>query len=513
MTTWHPSRRRVWQRAVALVACCLVVVSSALPLFAAPAGSGDDSLTLTADRVEYDSQTRRVRADGHVRATGRGAVITADHLEADLATQNVVARGNVTLAQGDKTLTASVLRYDLVSRKGHVEQAAGQLNIWHVSAEAIDVAPEQDVATQASITPCDPNHPAFKVTAKKIVIVPDQYFTAYDASLWVAGIRVITVPVYTANARGGSGPTFGYNTLDGVYLEYANTFFTGGWRDDYRIRLATTTSLSAENILSQRFSGYVVSVDLGRSQIRNVNGDLVNLDRYSVDIATDRQRIPGVPIGIDFQGHVGSYGELATGVTTTRAEAIATFATDTFVLSPSLYFSAGGRVRFDSYGTGQQRTLIEGSSALSATLSPRDSTSLSYSTVSVNGASPFSFDHYDPSSTASLSLSHVFGGFVQSASGSVTYDFLSQQTTLGLAASMSISSDVAFNVSAQYNLTTQQLTEIDYALNVRCDCVTIGLVYRTFPNNPSGNNLMISVQLNAFPGQTVTFSGSGIKSE
>jgi lipopolysaccharide assembly outer membrane protein LptD (OstA) len=505
MTAWRPARPPVWQRVLALTVCWPVVVLSALPLFAAPAGSGDDSLTLTADRVEYNTQTRRARADGHVRATGRGAVITADHLEADLTKQELVASGNVTLAQGDKALTASLLRYNLATRTGRVEKATGQLDIWHVSADSIDLAPEQDVATEASITSCDPDHPAYKVTAKKIVIVPDQYFIAYDASLWVAGVRIITVPVYTATVRGKSGPTVGYDSLDGAYIEYANSFFLGGWRDDYRIRLATTTGLSAENILTQRFGAYVFSVDLGRSQVKNTSGDLVNLDRYSVDVAGDYQRIPGLPLGVLLEGHVGSYGELATRVTTARADAAVTFASDTFVLSPSLYFSAGGRVRLDLYGTGQQRTVIEASAALSATLNPRASAALSYSTVSVNGASPFSFDHYDPSSAASLSYTQVFGGFVQSAAASVNYDFLAKQTTLGLTASMSISPDVAFNVSALYNLTTQQLAEVDYALNVRCDCVTVGLVYQTFPYNPAANKLLVTVQLNAFPGSTVRF--------
>jgi LptA/(LptD N-terminal domain) LPS transport protein len=505
MTTWRPARPRAWQRAVALVACCLMVISSPLPLLAAPAGSGDDRLTLTADRVEYASKTRRVRADGHVRATGRGAVITADHLEADLAAQEVVASGNVTLAQGNKTLTGSLLRYNLVSRSGHVEQAAGQLNIWHVSAETIDVAPEQDVATEASITPCDPDHPAYKVTAKKIVIVPGEYFTAYDATLWVAGIRVITVPVYTASARGASGPSFGYSTLDGVYLEYANSFFLGAWRDDYRIRLATTSSLTAENILSQRFGAYVVSVELGRSEIKDTGGNLVSLDRYTVDAASDYQRIPGWPAGFLLEAHAGSYGELATGVTTTRADFAASVISDTFMLSPSVSFSAGGRIVLDAYGTGQQRTVIEGSAALSAVLNPSASTSLAYSTVVVNGATPFSFDNYGASSVGSLTYSHVFGGFLQSAAASVNYDFLGKETTLGLAAAMSISPDLEFSVSAQYNVTTQQLNYVEYAINVRCDCVGVGLVYQTFPYSPASNRLLITVQLNALQSGNVVF--------
>src|SRR5262249_21926840 len=156
-----------------------------------------------------------------------------------------------------------------------------------------DLAPEQDVATEASITPCDPSHPAYKVTAKKIVIVPDEYFTAYDASLWVAGVHVITVPVYTVNARGANnaGPTAGYNSLDGAYVQYANAFFLGGWRDDYRLRLGTTSGLTAENILAQQFGAYVVSMALGRSEIIDTSGFLVALQRYSLDIVSASQRI------------------------------------------------------------------------------------------------------------------------------------------------------------------------------------------------------------------------------
>src|SRR6202011_3351053 len=155
------------------------------------------------------------------------------------------------------------LKYNLHTGVGRFEQASGQLGMWHVSGETIDLSPEKDVATGASITYCDPDPPLYRVTAKKIEVVPNDHFTAYDASLWVAGTRVVTLPSYTATFGGRSGPTFGYNTLDGVYLEYANSFLLGDWRDEYRIRLATTTVLSAENVLSQRVGDHMWSVHLG----------------------------------------------------------------------------------------------------------------------------------------------------------------------------------------------------------------------------------------------------------
>src|SRR5207302_1541543 len=365
--------------------------------------------------------------------------------------------------------------------------------------------PAQAVVSDASITPCDPDHPFYKITAKKIVIAPDQSVTAYDASLWVGGVRVITLPSYTAGPHGWSGPSLGYNTLDGAYIEYANSFPVGAWRDEYRIRLATTTGLSAENILSERAADHLWKVDLGRSQVQDVNGTLFNIDRYTLDLEYDRQRLSWVPVDFQVETHAGSYRELATGIAATRAEGLATIATDTFRLGPRLFASAGGLARYDTYGTGQKRTVLEGSAALTSPLSIWASASLSYSGVGVSGGTPFLFDLISPSSVASLSYTYIFGGFVQSAGANLSYDFLAQQTTLGLNVSMTITPTTALSVSSQYNLATQQMTEVDYALTVRCDCVTVGLVYRTFPLTPSANNLMVTVQLNAFPGSNVTF--------
>ena len=75
--------------------------------------------------------------------------------------------------------------------------------------------------------------------------------------------------------------------------------------------------------------------------------NLVNLDRYSLDLEYDRGRIPEAPIDIQFEAHAGSYAELATRVTATRTEGLVTFATDTFRLGPGLSASAGGLVRVD----------------------------------------------------------------------------------------------------------------------------------------------------------------------
>jgi hypothetical protein len=457
-----------------------------------------DALTVTADRVEYSPRSHTVVAQGHVEATFRDVVITADRLEANTETQDVMAEGNVTLAQGRIKATGSLLRYNMRTRIGRFEQVAGEFGIWHVSGQAIDVSPTEEVASEASITPCDPAHPFYKVTARKIVVVPGEYFTAYDASLWVAGVSVVTLPVYSATLGRRSGPIAGYNSLDGIYIEYANAFPMGEFRNDYRVRFGTLSGLSAEDVLSERIADHVWGLHLGRKELLDINGVLVGVDQFTFNLDYDRQRIPGAPLDIQFAASAGSYGEIARGVATTRAEGILTLATDTFWLSPSLAFSAGGRARIDGYGSGQQRGVFELSGAIWDILTPRDSAAMSYSGVSIIGSTPFSFDLYTPSSTVSVSYSHVFGGFVQSASAYVAYDFLAMQTSMGATLAMNLSPTTQFSVSGYYNLTTKQLTEVDYAVNVQCDCVSIQVAYRTFPQGTQGNGFFFTVGLNAF---------------
>jgi hypothetical protein len=306
-----------------------------------------------------------------------------------------------------------------------------------------------------------------------------------------------------------TGPTVGYTTLDGPYIQYANSFSLGDWRDVYRLRLGTASKFTFEDTIAQRFGNHIWSAHLGREEFNDVNGNFVAVDRYSIDLVYDRMRIPGWPVEVQVEAHGGSYAEIATGVNTAKADAVFTLATDTFRVTPGITFSASSRVHLDAYGTGQDRAVIEGSMAFSSTLTPRSSASLTYNTVGVNGHTPFSFDNYGPSSTVSLDYFYSFGGFLQAVAASLSYDFVSNQTTLGTTVALAITPNIAFDVSGYYNFTTQQVTEIDYALNVRCDCVTVGLVYRTFPPNPGANTINFAVSLNAFPGSMFTVGGPG----
>ena len=496
----------------------------AAPALAAPAPLISGPVTLTADRIEYNSQTNVATADGNVRVETKEVVLTADHLEYDAVSQEVTATGHVTLKRGGNTATGDLLKYNLSTREGKMEPVVAQYGPMHVLSRTLETAGGQAVAYDATITTCDPKNPIYKVTAKRVVIIPGDHLTAYDASVYVANTRVFTLPSYTTTLVPGekkrrSGPSFGYTYLDGPFVQYNWYFPIGGAENYFRVRYATMTSFSAENVTTDRVNDHLWTLDLGRNESFNEQNNLQNVDQASLTVAYDDKRPRGWPLIYHWSASVGTYTELAgTSVNTassinptpisisspqvssTRAQALGTFTTDSFQVAKNTFVAAGGLVRYDTYGIGQQRFIVGGSVAATTLLGGPSSVTYSYHFDSISGSTPFQFDLQNPASAANITYSYVSSGFLQLFSVGATYDFLALQTIIGANFTMAVAKGVLLSVAPLYNVSTGQLNEVDYALNVKCDCITANFVYRTFPQNPSANQFVFTIGLSELPG-------------
>jgi hypothetical protein len=467
-------------------------------------------VTLTADHIEYDTQTGNVVADGHVVATRGNTTITADHLTGNLKTGDVQATGRVVLTQPGRTATGEALRYNYQTRVGEMSRAVTKYPPWTLTGRMITTAAGQGVATAATATPCDPAHPAFLITAQKVVIVPDDYIKAYDAVLRVYGVPVLYVPSYTASLKRGrkasSGPTVGYDNFNGVWVEYNQYLPLGSWESQIRVRYGTRSGVSGEAIIDRHFPGYTVTGHLGRAVSFDQNGNQFNFDQYTVEADLDTQRVGTLPLTYTLQAQAGNFRESQSGVTAFRTEGLLTFTTDTIHLNQSLTASAGGYYRYDTYSVGDVRNITAAAAALTQVLNRTSSTTLSYNFAQVQGSTPFLFDSIASDSAVSLSYSYYPGGWFQSGTISETYDFLTQQTTAGLNLAFTIGPSLQFGTNLTYNLTTQQYTEIDYAVSATCDCVALGVVYRTFPTSPASNQWYITLGINTLPGIATSFT-------
>jgi hypothetical protein len=483
---------------MALGAASLLLLASAVPAPAAPPES-ETPIVLTADHLEYNTRTGVALADGQVRASRGIILITADHLEGNLTTGEVEALGHVTLKQGDRIVTGTALYFNFQAETGVIQDETTQVGPWHLTSGELELSGGKGVAYNASITPCDPQHPAFLVRARQIDFVPGQALTAHDASLFLFGLRVVTLSTYQYSLRrdlsATTGPRVGFDNVNGAYLEYSTFSPWGSASNRLTVRLGTTSGLTAQDVATDRAADHLWTVNLGRTLGFDQNGNLFSLDQYSLDLTYDAHRM-GTWASYTLEGQAGSYQEIATGVSATRGEASLNVNSDAVRLTPNFLFIGSGEARFDEYGTGQERTVLGGTVGLTDLLDRANSLSLTYNLASVGGTTPFLFDAVSPDSTVALSYNYLGTGLLQGWGVTVAYSFLTLQTTLGADAALALSPTFLVSLAGSYNVTAQQWNEVDVAVNATCDCLSVGLLYRMFPQTPALNNLVFSVGLN-----------------
>jgi hypothetical protein len=82
---------------------------------------------VTADRQEYDEQSRIVTAEGKVVVRFDGAVINADSLQISLDNLMAVGEGNVILTRGNQILSGQRFTYNFIQDSGDLENGKGEL--------------------------------------------------------------------------------------------------------------------------------------------------------------------------------------------------------------------------------------------------------------------------------------------------------------------------------------------------------------------------------------------------
>ena len=228
------------------------------------------------------------------------------------------------------------------------------------------------------------------------------------------------------------------------------------------------------------------TLHLGRQETYDQGGNLVNLDQNSLNLvlqcAPDRRRSRPP---IRSRRTTDDYNELATGVDTTRADGIVTVRVPHVELSNVLSVAASAYYEYDYYGTGVQRNVFNFSTALTQILNTVSSATLSYNSTAVTGSrrpgrcstapfTPFEFDSTSPDSSVNLSYSYYPSkGLFQSGTLSLAYDFYGQQLSANASVNFQISPTLLFTTSANYILSTGQFSEIDFAVNATCDCLSI----------------------------------------
>ncbi len=246
---------------------------------------------LEAEELNYDRELDLYIARGNVQLSNAGKKLTADEIHYDHKTQRASARGHVILTIGQDTLSGSYLEIDLNRQVGFIENAALFLkeNNFHITGNKIEKTGENTYqADAATLTSCDGEKPAWKITGKDIQIKSDGAGTAKHATLWARKVPVLYSPYfyYPATSDRQSGflnPEFASSERKGT--QYRQPFFwaisdstDATFYTDYMSMRGLKLGAEYRYILSERSKGTIMLDGFQDQKVDDGTGD--SSDKY-----------------------------------------------------------------------------------------------------------------------------------------------------------------------------------------------------------------------------------------
>jgi lipopolysaccharide export system protein LptA len=404
----------------------------AIVLAARPALAQEESVVIEADQIVYDQAAQRIEATGNVRIRHRGVTVRADRAVMDLRTERLQATGNVVLTDDQgRTMRGQTLIYDFRARRAELSPAATTIDGVNVRSERIIAEPARILGEGATFTTCDPDQPAYRITATQIEVIPGERLVAHRASLWLGSVRLFTLPQMTVSLRSGeatarSFPTAGYSPGDGLWVEYGWETPLGQGTGRIFGRLGTLSAQAGLQLLKYPIgsSGVVLSAALQGGWLlrRGWGSPLISRVRYQV--ALD---LPAIK------------------------------------LTPSLTWRAGLSWRDSFYGTGQRQSIARAESALAYHLDANSQLQVRVVLTSLRGRSPFRVEDVDTRRAPNhLAAQYVrrdaIGGGVETNWRTGVVFHLSNGTTSLLAEYGRKAGDrYHWSIGTQYNLVTHTM--------------------------------------------------------
>jgi len=428
-----------------LILCMTALLLCAAALAARPAAAQEEQVVVEADQIVYDQAAQRIDATGNVRVRYRGVIVRADRAVMDLAAQRLQATGNVVLTdEQGRTMRGQTLIYDFRARRAELSPAATTIDGVNVRSERIVAEPERILGEGATFTTCDPDRPAYRITATQVEVIPGERLVAHRASLWLGSVRLftlaqMTVSLRSAEATARSFPTAGYSPREGLWVEYGWETPLGPGTGRIFGRVGTLAAQGGVQLLKYPVgsSGVVFSAMLQGGWLlrRGWGSDLISRVQYQ--LALD---LPPIK------------------------------------LTPSLTWGASLSWRDSFYGTGQRQSITRAESALVYHLDANSQLQLRTVLTSVRGRSPIRFEDIDarrrPNHVLAQYVRHnaLAGGIETNWRTGVVFHLSNGTTSLVAEYGRKTGDRYHWSIGTQYNLVTHTIrlfTDSGIALSPR----------------------------------------------
>ncbi|HSQ86242.1 MAG TPA: LPS export ABC transporter periplasmic protein LptC, partial [Desulfobacterales bacterium] len=186
---------------------------------------------IVADEINYDDQAKVYIGKGNVVITKKDKNLNADYVRFNQNTMDVFAEGHVVMTVGKSIITGNSMKMNLESETGTIYNGTIFIdeNHFYITGDKIQkVGKDSYAADKASISTCDGDSPAWKITGRNLKVTVEGYGFVKHAALWAKKVPVLYTPflVFPVKLKRQTGllaPQFGYSDRKGG--EYIQPFF------------------------------------------------------------------------------------------------------------------------------------------------------------------------------------------------------------------------------------------------------------------------------------------------
>ncbi len=180
---------------------------------------------ITADELNFDEVNQVYIATGNVIISKMDKQIVADKVQFSHKQMTALASGHVVMTVGKDIITADRLQIDLNTEQGNLQNGAFFLHKenFHIRGNQIlKTGPDSYRAEKASLTTCDGEKPAWKITGRNLNITIEGYGYAHHAVFWIKSVPVfytpfIAFPVKSKRQTGLLPPQMGISSRKGFH--------------------------------------------------------------------------------------------------------------------------------------------------------------------------------------------------------------------------------------------------------------------------------------------------------
>ncbi|WP_153307570.1 LPS-assembly protein LptD [Desulfospira joergensenii] len=271
---------------------------------------------ISAQVVSYDQKKELYIAEDEVVITGGLTRLEADYVEFSNKTKDAFAQGNVVLISGEDSISCNAMQINLLTEQGFINKGTIfiQKNNFYIEGEKIRKTGKFTYsAEKGTITSCEGDSPAWKISGKNVKVTIEGYGYATHAAFWIKKVPALYVPflAFPAKTKRQTGllaPSF--SSSDRLGFEYEQPLFIALSRDtdatlyaDYMSDRGLKLGGEFRYVLDEKSKGTLFLDLLKDDQIDDGTADTeefafdttaqrTNTDRYWFRMKSD-QELPG----------------------------------------------------------------------------------------------------------------------------------------------------------------------------------------------------------------------------